>query len=297
MSINVTFSCNVLSRWAQLVGVFSSVFKFSLIVIYRAKSRRSELEWGDLLTLLNRNNCSLLVGAFSFSLICESIAAQFLTFVPHGEQTLVVKDSPSSRRNKHICELIYPLLKLPYCFLKFHNLSEALGSFGFLPLRRAGTGFVGVLPLLVILILHYICYIPQRSNAKNCFRASKIRSQVQTIIRAILPRKQSPSVSNSQRVNRFLTARRHFLIPWSERTPRMESGQSVFFLSPSYATLYRFFYWFWGKNRLFCSLAGTRRNNSYKAKATRRQLGGRHLLFGEYLRSWKKINVHYRRWT
>ena len=26
--------------------------------------------------------------AFSFSLICESIAAQFLTFVPHGEKTL-----------------------------------------------------------------------------------------------------------------------------------------------------------------------------------------------------------------
>ena len=28
------------------------------------------------------------------------------------------------------------------------------------------------------------------------------------------------------------------------------------------------------------------------AKTARRQLGGRHLLFGEYLRSWTNINVH-----
>ena len=33
-------------------------------------------------------------------------------------------------------------------------------------------------------------------------------------------------------VNRFLTARRHFWTPWSERTHCMENGQSVFFLSP-----------------------------------------------------------------
>ena len=34
-------------------------------------------------------------------------------------------------------------------------------------------------------------------------------------------------------VNRFLTARRHFWPPWSERTHYMENGQSVsFFLSP-----------------------------------------------------------------
>ena len=31
------------------------------------------------------------------------------------------------------------------------------------------------------------------------------------------------------------------------------------------------------------------------AKTARRQLGGRHLLFGEYLRSWTNLNVHYRR--
>ena len=178
------FSCNILSRWAQLVSVFSRILKFSRIVIYRAKSRRSGLEWGDLLILCNRNNCSLSVGVFSFSLICESIAAQFLAFVLHGEQTLVEKKSPSSRITKSsifsrsaifgivspflvgptntFSELIHPLLKLPNCVLKFYNLSEALGSFGLLPLRGAGTGFVGVLPLPLIFDppLHILHLIP-----------------------------------------------------------------------------------------------------------------------------------------
>ena len=34
-------------------------------------------------------------------------------------------------------------------------------------------------------------------------------------------------------VNRFLTARRHFSTPWSERTHYMENGQLVFFLLAS----------------------------------------------------------------
>ena len=120
---------------------------------------------------------------FSFSLICESIAAQFLAFVLHREQTLVEKKSPSSRITKSsvfgrsaifgivspflvgptntFSELIHPLLKLPNCVLKFYNLSEALGSFGLLPLRGAATGFVGVLALPLIFdpplyILHLI---------------------------------------------------------------------------------------------------------------------------------------------
>ena len=107
---------------------------------------------------------------------------QFLTFVPRGEQTLVEKDSPSSRITKSsffsrlanfgnvspflvgatntFSELIHPLIKLPSCVLKFYHLSEALGSFGLLPLREAGTGFVGVLPLPLIFdpplyILHF----------------------------------------------------------------------------------------------------------------------------------------------
>ena len=94
---------------------------------------------------------SLSVRVFS----CERIAAQFVTlFVPHGEKTLVEKNSPSSRTmksslirrpanfgNVHLfllratnmfSELIHPLLKLPNCAFKqpphILQLSEALGS-------------------------------------------------------------------------------------------------------------------------------------------------------------------------
>ena len=132
--------------------------------------------------LFNQNNCSLSVGVFSFSLIWESIAAQFLTFVSHGEQTLVEKDSPSSRTTKSsffsrsanfgtvspflvgatntFSELIHLLIKFANCVLKFYNLSEAFGYFGLLPLRGVGTGFVGVLPVPLIFdpplhILHF----------------------------------------------------------------------------------------------------------------------------------------------
>ena len=102
------------------------------------------------------------------------------------------KDSPSSRTTKSsffsrsanfgnvspflvgatntFSELIHPLIKLPNCVLKFYNLYAALGSFGLLPLRGAGTGFVGVLlPLPLILILHFIYYISRRSNANARF--------------------------------------------------------------------------------------------------------------------------------
>ena len=53
------------------------------------------------------------------------------------------------------------------------------------------------------LIFLFIYYISQKSNSENCFRITgysvEVRSQVQTITRAILPRNQLPSVSNSQR--------------------------------------------------------------------------------------------------
>ena len=84
-----------MSRWALLVSVFSR-----MIVIYRAKSRRSGFERGDLLILCNRNNWSLSVEVFSSSLVCLSIASQFLTFVPYGEQNFEEKDSPSPRTTK-----------------------------------------------------------------------------------------------------------------------------------------------------------------------------------------------------
>ena len=170
--MNVTFSCKVLSRWAQLFSVFSRMFKFSRIVIYWAKSRRSGLEWGDLLLLFNRNNCSLSVGVFSFSPMWESIAVQFLTFVLHGEQTLVEKDYPSSRTTKSsffsrsasfgnvspflvgakntLSELIHPLIKLQ----DFENEDMVVAVNAILQLRkeawkkkkiRTSTGFEPVI--------------------------------------------------------------------------------------------------------------------------------------------------------
>ena len=92
----------------------------------------------------------------------------------------------------------------------FYNLSEALGSFGFLPLRGAGTGFVVVLPLPLIFdpplyILHFTIYTSfhREATPKNCFRISGLQREdlkpsAETNT-CILPRNQSPSVSNSQR--------------------------------------------------------------------------------------------------
>ena len=148
---------------------------------------------------------------FSFSLICESIAAQFLTFVPHEEQTLAEKDS--LRATNIFSELIHPLLKSPNCVLRQQphilQLSEALVSFGFLPLREA-TGFVDVVPHPLIFdpplyILHFTIDIifHRETTLKSALEITgysvKIRSQVPTTTRAILPRNQSASVSNSQR--------------------------------------------------------------------------------------------------
>ena len=176
--MNVTFSCKVLSRWAQLVSVFSRMCKFSRIVIYRAKSRRSVLEWKYLLILFNRNNCSLSVGVFSFSLIWQSIAAQFLTFVRKGEQIFVEKDSPSSTTTKS----------------SFFSRSANFGN---------------------VSLTHKIAELCMFWNS------------------AIYPKQINHRVYQIPKeggvVNRFLTARRHFWIPWSEQTHCMEKGQSFFF--------------------------------------------------------------------
>ena len=183
--MNVTFFSNVLSRWAQLVNIFSRMFNLRT-VMYIAKPRRSGLEWGDLLILFNRNNCSLSVGVFSFSLIWESIAEQFLTFVPHGGQTswgerfsflednekFVFSRSANfgnvspGRHNKHIFRA-YPSTLLKIAELCFEILqfirSAALSAYSLFRLLGAGTGFVGVLPLPLIFdprlyILHFTIY-------------------------------------------------------------------------------------------------------------------------------------------
>ena len=131
----------------------------------------------------------------------------------------------------------------------FYNLSETLGSFGFLPLRGAGTGFVVVLPLPLIFdpplyILHftiYIHYISQRRYAKKCIRITELQRQdskpsAWTITRVFslkINHRVNQIRKEGEVVNRRLTARRHFWTPWSERTHCMENGQSVFSLSPS----------------------------------------------------------------
>ena len=91
-------------------------------------------------------------------------------------------------------ELIHPLAKLPKCVLKQQPHI----------LRVAGTGFVVVLPL-PLYILHFTIYTTFHREATLKIALElldysvKIQSKVQTITRAILPRNQSPSVSNSQR--------------------------------------------------------------------------------------------------
>ena len=167
----------------------------------------------------------------------------------------------------------------------FYNLSEALGSFGFLPLRGAGTGFVVVLPLSLIFdpplyILHFTIYTTfhREATLKTALElldySVKIRSKVQTITRAILPRNQSPSVSNSQRgrsCEQIFDSSTTFLNPlvgtnslYGKRTVgffslashALRACEACALRAPKTLTprFTDFFYWFWGKNRLFCSL-------------------------------------------
>ena len=108
-------------------------------------------------------------------------------------------------------ELIHPLVKLPNCVLKqqphilqfirsarLFRLSPSPRSRHRLCCRTATS--------TIYTTFHYIQYISQRSTAKNCFRITSgfiqrqdLKQIRQTITRAILPRNQSPSVSNSQR--------------------------------------------------------------------------------------------------
>ena len=104
------------------------------------------------------------------------------------------------------------------------------------------------------LIFLFIYHISQRSNPENCFRISgysvKVRSQVQTITRAILPRNQLPSVSNSQRgwsCKQIFVSSTTFLNPLVG-TNSLYGKRTVGFSSlASYGTLYRFLNWFWEK--------------------------------------------------
>ena len=113
----------------------------------------------------------------------------------------------------------------------FYNLSEALGSFGFLPLRGAGTGFVVVLPLSLIFdpplyILHFTIYT-------TFHREATLKTALELLDYSVNNNTPVYQIHKEGGVaNRFLTARRHFWTPWLERTHCMENGRSVFSLSP-----------------------------------------------------------------
>ena len=177
----------------------------------------------------------------SFSLICESIAAQFLTFVPQGEQTLAEKDSLflrttkssffsrsanfgnvfsfSDGRNKHIFQAYPSTLKIAELCIEITAAHSTIIRSAWL--FRLSFYFEEQVQALLVychfhsfLILHYIYYISQRNNTKNYFRITgysvKTRSQVRTTTRAIL-REISHRVYQFHEeggvVSRFLTVR------------------------------------------------------------------------------------------
>ena len=112
----------------------------------------------------------------------------------------------------------------------FYNLCEALGSFGFLPLRGAGTCRLCCFdpPLY---ILHFTIYTTfhREATLKTALElldhSVKIRSHTRYNNTRVYQIHKEGGVAN-----RFLTARRHFWTPWSERTHCVENGQSVFFV-------------------------------------------------------------------
>ena len=119
-----------------------------------------------------------------------------------------------------------------------------------------GTGFVAILPLPLIFdpplcIPDFTIYTTLNreatlKTAKYYFRIAEYTAKI-----CYSSSKSITVCFEGGVVIRFLTARRQFWTPWWERTYCMENRQSFFFSRP---TLYRFLYWFWEKNRLFCCL-------------------------------------------
>ena len=123
-----------------------------------------------------------------------------LTFVPHGEQTLVEKDSPFSRKtkslffsrsanlwyhssfsgrsNKHIFRVYPSTLKIAELCFKILQFIRSNRLFRLILSSRSRHRLCRQLAYChfhSLLILHYIYYISQRSNAKNCFRITASR--------------------------------------------------------------------------------------------------------------------------
>ena len=177
------------------------------------------------------------VGVFS----CERIAAQFSPLwrkilLRRGQQKVRLSEGRPILLTFHVflvpvgatdifSELIHPVLKLPNCVLKqqLHilQLSEALGSaFSrlFEKQEQALSAYCHFHPLIVDLSENTTLYT--KTTPKTAFAISReINHRMYQIYK------------EDGVVNRFLTVRRHFWTPWSERTHYMENGQSVFFFS------------------------------------------------------------------
>ena len=134
---------------------------------------------------------SLSVGVFS----CERIAAQFpplrrKILLRRGQRKVRLSEgqpsgnvspfSSTSRGIKHICRAYPSTLKIAEpCFETTAAHSTIIWSarLGFLPLREAGTGFVGVLPLPSTHFWSFRKqYIVHRNNAQDCFGYSLAKS-------------------------------------------------------------------------------------------------------------------------
>ena len=140
------------------------------------------------------------------------------TFVPHGEQTLVEKDYPSSRitkswffstsiwwapgRSAHfgnvspflvgarntLSELIHPLVKWPNCVLKLQlHILQFIRSARLFRLSPSSRNrhrlccrtatYTHFWSSTIYTTFNNIHYTSQRSNAENCFRASRLEAK------------------------------------------------------------------------------------------------------------------------
>ena len=170
---------------------------------------------------------SLSVGMFSFSLICKSIAAQFLTVLCSGrwENSCGERFSFTEDNKKFVgqptlvmfhlflvgatfSELVNLLLTLSNCVLKQRrNILQFIiwsAWLGFLPLWGTGTGLVGILSLPLIFDLPENTTLPMETMHKTLWnywiqRSPQDSKPSANKSFAILLCNQSLGVSNLQR--------------------------------------------------------------------------------------------------
>ena len=169
---------------------------------------------------------SLFVGVFSFSLICESVTSQFLSFVPHGEKTLVKKGLLRRGQRKVGVSEGLPTLVTLYLFFVgtthiFSELTHLLSKFltelyfetpaglTFYNYLKRSSRSRNRLCRRTATSSHFWSSRKHRiahgNSAQDCFGIAgysvhqKIRSQMKTITRSFLWRNQPPGVLNLQR--------------------------------------------------------------------------------------------------